>query len=170
MTFISDNVELIRQGLRVLEEIDGELYSKPEPAISSSAIGSHVRHVLDYYNRFLVGMGVGSVDYDLRERDIRVESEQAIGLERLRRLIGELEGLRARDTEPSVRVKVDAASEDSWATSSVDRELQFLRSHTVHHFALIAVILRLNGLDPGEEFGVAPSTLRHLKESGVCAP
>ncbi len=72
--------------------------------------------------------------------------------------------------EPSLRIKVDAADESSWATSSVERELQFLRSHTVHHFALIAVILRLSGLEPGEEFGVAPSTLRYRKENGVCAP
>ena len=170
MTFIADNVELIRQGLALLQEIDGELYAKPEPAISSSAIGSHVRHVVDYYQRFLVGLGVGHVDYDLRERDELVERVRESGIERLERLIGELEGLRGRGMEPSLRIKVDAADESSWGTSSMERELQFLRSHTVHHFALIAVILRLSGVEPGEEFGVAPSTLRYREENGVCAP
>ena len=169
MTFIADNIALLRQGLTLLVEIDDALYSKPEPAISSSAIGSHVRHVVDYYQRFLVGLDAGRVDYDPRERDVRVERERAIGIERCERLTDELEGLRARGLEPSLRVRVDAAKEDAWSTSSVERELQFLRSHTVHHFALIAVILRLNGLEPGEEFGVAPSTLRHRKESSVCA-
>ena len=169
MTFIADNVELIRQGLSLLDDVDGELYAKREPAISSSAIGSHLRHVVDYYQRFLVGLEVGRIDYDQRERDERVELDRSTGIARLRRLVNELEGLRGRDTEPSLRIKVDAADESSWATSSVERELQFLRSHTVHHFALIAVILRLNGYEPGEEFGVAPSTLRYWKENGVCA-
>ena len=57
-----------------------------------------------------------------------------------------------------------------WSTSSVERELQFLSSHTVHHYALIAVILRLNGVQPEEGFGVAPSTQRYWKESRACAP
>jgi uncharacterized damage-inducible protein DinB len=169
MTFIADNVELIRQGLSLLEDVDGDLYAKREPAISSSAIGSHLRHVADYYQRFLVGLEDGSIDYDLRERDERVELDRRTGVDRLLRLIAELEALRDRDVAPSLRVKVDAADESSWSASSLGRELQFLRSHTVHHFALIAVILRLNGIEPGDEFGVAPSTLRYWKENGVCA-
>jgi hypothetical protein len=53
--------------------------------------------------------------------------------------------------------------------STVARELQFLLSHTVHHYALIALILRLQGFEPGEEFGVAPSTLAHWRREVVCA-
>jgi hypothetical protein len=41
--------------------------------------------------------------------------------------------------------------------------LQFLLSHTVHHFALMALILRAQGADPGDDFGVAPSTLEHRR-------
>ena len=99
-----------------------------------------------------------------------MERVRESGIERLERLIGELEGLRGRGMEPSLRIKVDAADESSWGTSSVERELQFLRSHTVHHFALIAVILRLSGVEPDEQFGVAPSTLRYREENSICAP
>jgi hypothetical protein len=35
-----------------------------------------------------------------------------------------------------------------------------LCSHAVHHFALIAMILRAHGIDVDPKFGVAPSTLR----------
>jgi uncharacterized damage-inducible protein DinB len=45
----------------------------------------------------------------------------------------------------------------------VGRELQFLASHTLHHYALIAALLRLQGVEPGEEFGVAPGTLEHRR-------
>jgi len=45
----------------------------------------------------------------------------------------------------------------------------FLLSHTVHHYALISVALKLQGIDPGEEFGIAPSTLRYLKSAAPLA-
>ena len=44
----------------------------------------------------------------------------------------------------------------------ISRELQVLSSHTVHHFALIAVTLRMHGVEMDPDFGMAPSTLRYL--------
>jgi hypothetical protein len=41
----------------------------------------------------------------------------------------------------------------------VTRELQFLASHTVHHYALIAHLARDRGVGVAPEFGVAPATL-----------
>jgi uncharacterized damage-inducible protein DinB len=49
---------------------------------------------------------------------------------------------------------------DTWTRSTVARELQFLLSHTVHHYALVAIRLRLAGREPAAGFGVSPSTLR----------
>jgi hypothetical protein len=48
------------------------------------------------------------------------------------------------------------------------RELGMLLSHTVHHYALIAMLLRARGIEPPADFGVAPSTRAHWLES--CAP
>jgi hypothetical protein len=52
-----------------------------------------------------------------------------------------------------------------WTRSSIARELQSLLSHTVHHYALIAIALRLQGIEPSAEFGVAPSTLEHWRKT-----
>ena len=51
------------------------------------------------------------------------------------------------------------------APSSLARELQFLTSHTIHHFAVIALILRAMDVEVDREFGVAPSTLRYWTEA-----
>jgi hypothetical protein len=59
--------------------------------------------------------------------------------------------------------------QDSFMRSSVSRELQVLSSHTIHHFALIAMTLRAHGVDLDPEFGMAPSTLRYLA-SKAAAP
>ena len=46
-------------------------------------------------------------------------------------------------------------------TSSIGRELQALSSHTIHHFALMAMTLQALGFQLDRDFGMAPSTLRY---------
>jgi hypothetical protein len=67
-----------------------------------------------------------------------------------------------------LRVRQDSSV---WAASSLARELQFTLSHTVHHYALIALILRLQGFAPPADFGVAPATLQQWQRERelVCA-
>ncbi len=56
------------------------------------------------------------------------------------------------------------------ATSSITRELDFLLSHTIHHYAIIAVLCRLQNVEVEPDFGVAPSTLRYQSTSKMqCA-
>jgi hypothetical protein len=62
----------------------------------------------------------------------------------------------------SLAVKQDSVV---WSYSSIGRELQFLLSHTIHHYALIALALRLQGYEPSAEFGVAPSTLQYWRKA-----
>ena len=62
-----------------------------------------------------------------------------------------------------------AGSRPTWSATSVVRELQFLASHTVHHYAVIAAMLRPQGVEPGDDFGVAPSTLQYERENAACA-
>ena len=62
----------------------------------------------------------------------------------------------------------DDAPSVPWSGSTVRRELDFLLSHTVHHYALIAMSLRLRGLPVPAELGVAPSTLEHWRRQGRC--
>ena len=55
-------------------------------------------------------------------------------------------------------------SDDQWAPSTIVRELQFLLSHTVHHFALISTMNSINNVATPENFGIAPSTLVHRRK------
>ena len=51
----------------------------------------------------------------------------------------------------------------------VGRQLAFLLSHTIHHCALIAVMMRLRGLATPPGFGLAPATLRHREAQQIAA-
>jgi hypothetical protein len=55
----------------------------------------------------------------------------------------------------------DSGVRDDVMESTVTRELQVLSSHTVHHFALIALTLRAHGVQIEPDFGTTPSTLRY---------
>jgi hypothetical protein len=85
-------------------------------------------------------------------------------------VVERLRGLSAEDMVRPLRVRGDGPpEEDGWSQSTVGRELQYLLSHTIHHYAIIGSILRAQGREPGPDFGVAPSTLRHWGKAGGIA-
>jgi len=168
--------QALEQGLALLERIDDRLYAETGGLPVQSGVGSHFRHCIDFYRSFLAGLASGRIDYDRRERDVLVERDRAFAATRLRVLISELQQLPPDGGEVGVLVSLEAESGESpelpgWRLSTVAREIQFLLSHTVHHYALVALVLRLQGFEPGEEFGVAPSTLKYRRreEEAVCA-
>jgi uncharacterized damage-inducible protein DinB len=168
------NAEYLGQALELCASLPPEAYAAREPRSERGGVGAHVRHVLDHYDAFLDGLERGFVDYDARERDPATEADVAVARERLRATIARLLAAAAR-TESARELLIAADDHGDGArakpsASSVGRELQYLAAHTVHHFALMAVALRAAGHEPGRDFGVASSTLRHEEESrGACA-
>jgi hypothetical protein len=173
---IAGCVHVLEQGLALIERIDDRLYTATGGLPVHSGVGGHLRHCLDFYQSFLAGVASGRIDYNRRARDPLIESDRAFAATRLRIVISELLSLRLPDGETAVLVSLEEGGGDSsglprWCISTVSRELQFLLSHTVHHYALAALLLRLQGSEPGGGFGVAPSTLSHWgreKEGAVC--
>ncbi|EDY83352.1 hypothetical protein VDG1235_2978 [Verrucomicrobiia bacterium DG1235] len=163
MNLLRANCELLRQGIQLLSRHDQRTFTASDPASYGSGIGAHLRHVLDHYRSFLDGMEKGMIDYDDRDRDTAEEKDRDVALASLSEIAGRLESTEL-DVGASVRVKVCASTvgEDLKSISSFGRELQFLVSHTVHHYALIAIASRMQGIHPDESFGVAPSTLKYL--------
>ena len=155
---ISD--ELVR-GIEVLESLDDEIYTKTSYGVGS--IGSHFRHNLDFANNLLSGIANNKIDYNQRERDLQVETNRQHAKERFLFLIQTLKNISTENFEQEIKVRSEI-DENKWHTSSLARELEFLHSHTVHHFALIAEKLHSFGIKISFDFGVAPSTLKFWAE------
>lgn len=167
---LDQNLDLLRQGIDLLDRIDDALYrGDGATGETSYSVGPHLRHCVDAYGCLLVGLAARRVDYDERQRRGDVESLRSVAREALVAVSGALEALRDQDPHLELSVKVDAPAEatGAWSRSTLRRELQFLAGHTVHHFALIALILRRSGFEPGRDFGVAASTLRHWSAEGA---
>ncbi len=166
---LGDSLRLLEQGLDLLGDLDDDQYAQRVPALNSSIRG-HVRHCVDFFDRFLEGVGAGRVDYDRRQRDERVEQERAAACAALERVGAELGAVDLSAAPQTLRIRLDGGDDPVWTRSSVERELVALTSHTIHHYALIAVALRGCGRAVPEGFGVAPSTLRHWARLDPCAP
>jgi hypothetical protein len=163
---IEINVRWLRQALGLINRLDDIAYSTTPPGFGPHRAGAHLRHVLEFYRCFLENLKWLHIDYDARPRDASIEYSRDAAAAAIRSIIHSLE------TDPELRGEgivwirmedADAAfAGDSYMESSISRELQALSSHTVHHFALIAMTLRLHGVVMDPDFGMAPSTLRYL--------
>jgi hypothetical protein len=161
-TLIDEVIEILKQGRDLLQQINDEMFQRPLPPLFAYGIGSHIRHCLDFYICFLQGFDQRRIDYDRRERDERIASNRQAAIAKMDSLIEQISGLATPDNSTTVFVRLEDASANLlWSRSSIGRELQSLKSHTIHHYALIAVLLRLQGIDPGQEFGVSTSTLQN---------
>jgi hypothetical protein len=161
----------VAQALDLLRRVPPEVYRTGSPH-GLSSVGAHIRHILDHYDCLLAGVTSGRVDYDSRARDEAVERDPAAAAVLAGRIAISLGELTPEDAARDVEVRMDcgeSGSADVWSRSSVQRELQFLVSHTVHHFALIKGILIGTDTAVPEDFGVAPSTLAYRSRT-ACAP
>ncbi len=172
---LRDNLLLLERAEALLRDLPQDLYRSRRPELGLASIGEHFRHCLDLYRLFLDGISVGAVDYDQRAREVRIECDPEAARERLHACRAALRALDPRDSWPPLRIQADCREENGgspapWCPTSTDRELLYLMQHAIHHFALIAVLLRAHGRIPPSGFGYAPSTLRHLAARGSCAP
>ena len=168
------NIHYLEQGVELIRRLGDETYATCPENPYRGGVGAQFRHCLDFYDRFLQGIESGEIDYSRRERDPQIESDRQYAIARFQAVCAGLTGLTSERCEQPVRVKAEEAAPGmpEWSSSSPARELQFLISHTIHHYALIAVLLKMQGYEVGRElseFGVAPSTLSHWKETGSFA-
>ena len=165
MEFIlHDTIACLKQGIQLLEALTPEQYLRPHANCYHSTIGGHLRHNLDHFLCFRVGVESGKIDYDARTREEFLETDPKYASRKMQDLVEFFGALQGKDLDRSLEIKMDSGASHPengpWSKSSLRRELQFLISHTIHHYAFIATLCSEDGSNLPENFGVAPSTLR----------
>src|SRR4029434_7353901 len=157
-------VEVLRQGESLLRSISDNDYTRKLPAAFHSAVGGHYRHCLDHFESMLRGFNSGAIDYDNRNRDVRIENDRAFALSETSRILKACEAIPVPflDCPINVRSKVNYELDGvPLIASTVGRELMYAVAHAIHHYALIAVMCGMLGVRVPSGFGVAPSTLKY---------
>ncbi|MFL6213931.1 MAG: DinB family protein [Blastocatellia bacterium] len=166
---IEENVHILRQGVALIEQIGDAVYANAKPPMMESGVGGHLRHCIDFYQRFLSSFRTGRINYVLRQRNPMLETSRRLAISEIEAIIERLSQLSPDDLQSNVQVIAEDLTgpldASAWSRSSVGRELQLLLGHTIHHYAMIALALRLQGVEPSAEFGVAPSTLAYWRRT-----
>lgn len=166
-TLIDANLSCLEQGVTFLEVIPQSTYSRKCPEIFGSSIGGHFRHNIDHYLAFMDGLESTRIDYDARERKTAVEEDPSEASRIMARLSAFLKQIEKADLDQELSIRMDDGGDSSWSRTTLRRELQFLLSHTIHHYALVVSIAARYGIDDFPEgFGVAPSTLHYHEVEG----
>jgi len=160
----------LEQARQLVERLDDRTYSASPAGFEPHRAGGHMRHVLEFYDCFLAGLPSGYIDYAARRRDALLETSRDRAAARIGGIADRLRSDDLDGEDLGVMVRIEEIHDSppvsgSWMPSSLSRELQTLASHTVHHFALIAMTLRAHGVQVDPEFGVAPSTLAHARRA-----
>jgi len=164
-TLMTDAREVLLQGLTLLFDLDDHRYSQVEGAPFNASIGQHYRHVLEHFQSLTRGLQSGEINYDARERNVRLQSEVTYGS------IATCDVLRVlkRYTDETLALECNVTNSVGYGSvgpstfrSNISRELAYCAGHAIHHYAIIRLLCHQIGVNVPAEFGIAPSTLKHM--------
>lgn len=127
-------------------------------------VGAHLRHLIEHYEALILPIEPGVVDYDQRPRDRQLTTEPSVARKRLQGLLRRLAEWphSSLDVPLQVRGVGGLAGEFHFSfESSLGRELIFVASHAIHHYALLQPHCLRHGIPISAEFGRAPATVAH---------
>ncbi len=169
------NYQLLQQAFTMLDSLSN---IPAEELPFSRAIGPHLRHIVEHYEALLRAIDPHSetneivIEYDVRQRDRSVEASIEAARERLHQLLYRFDTLQSlafvQNPNLSVQVRLTVGLEGKHLVltdSTLGRELLFVANHTFHHFALLVHYCREVGVELGQDFGKAPSTIAFEKRS-----
>ncbi|MDF0751558.1 DinB family protein [Marinobacter sp. 71-i] len=162
---VEENARAIGQLVGLLEALPGNLYRQCFGHRKQHVIGKHVRHIIDHYSALLSATASPGalLDYENRNRDLSLETDRRAGGSRLSDILRELRDRFGAEYASELAMLHNSDGQRQVVTTSVERELVFLASHTIHHMAIIGMLAEQAGVEVDAEFGVHPSTLRYLQ-------
>ena len=151
----------------LVQALSIEQYNKESDILSGATIGQHIRHILEFYLLLVSGSFTGTISYDKRERDMRIETDPNFATNVIERV---LSGINTLEETQTVKFEADYSSSGSSQiviSSSVGRELAYCIEHSIHHQAIIKTgLIGLNLKElVNEQFGVAYSTIRYRNDT-----
>ena len=147
----------------IIDTLDELPEAKAQECFVALGVGKHFRHIYDHFLAVKNGLSVGFIDYNLRNRGERLETDRAESVQRLNIVLQWCEQLpqsfEVFDQVIGVESEVDCMRESSLAFhSTLARELLYLINHTIHHVAYVKLLMSTVGVELPASIGLAPST------------
>lgn len=144
----------------VINQVSYDEYVSPLPVLSNSTIGGHTRHIIELFQELFYGYDTGWVDYDMRKRNKRIETDIDYAVECIAEIITAVE----KDNKPLLLSTV-YNEKATGIPSNYFRELMYNIEHCIHHQAIIRIGLEsLGKTDITADLGVAKSTIIYREQ------
>ena len=140
---IESNLRTLKKSYLILDLLSDLQYSDSSIAPYYSSIGSHLRHILDFYNCILFPESK-TVDLTNRKRDLNVEISCSCAKEYFLKIILKLEKFNS-DFNTTIFVFDNLGNGKIKIPYTYSALFAQANSHTIHHYAIINYILE--GLD-----------------------
>ncbi len=154
------NQHILAQLSDLLRALSYEAYTHPLDLLHQSSVGQHIRHTLEFYQCLFEQAPLGFVDYDARNRDLRLETDLDFSIV----FVEQLAQLFDQTTEDKVlSMQVLIGTQSQCIQTTLMRELLYMTEHAVHHFAIIKIALNeaFPAIQLPVNFGVAFSTIKY---------
>jgi hypothetical protein len=147
---------------RILAILNDELLSDSSIPPYKSSIGSHIRHILDFYYCILGDNSKSEIDLTIRKRDFLVETKCISAFKYYDEIITKLKASKI-DFDNHVFVIDDLGNGKIKIKYTFGALFAQANSHTIHHYAIINYILdglkiSIDDLD----FGYNPTTPKQI--------
>lgn len=160
MAIFTSIEHLFKQLKDLVVQLSDEQYKMPCRVLYEASTGQHLRHVIELFTELNKGYDSGTVNYDLRQRNLAIETDREYAMAEMKSVLHQL----VKPNKP-LELQGDYATEDTMLTSvstNYYRELIYNFEHTIHHMALIkSGLTEMPGVMVPGDFGVAMSTLKY---------
>lgn len=144
----------------VLFALSGEEYSMPSSILFNATIGQHIRHIIELFIELEKGYESGTVNYEKRKRDYRIETDKYFAASLLKEI---LKNVEREDSALILEAGfIGKAGDTIKMQTNYYRELAYNIEHTIHHMALIRVgVNELSAVTVDSNFGIASATIKY---------
>jgi uncharacterized damage-inducible protein DinB len=158
-------INILNQLKDLLIKFDTNEYKKELKILNGSSIGQHTRHIIEFFLCLIDQAPSGTVNYDLRVRNMDIENDNSVAVKEIEKIISSINQLSSAAT-PIDLVTSEGFDSPQTMTSSLGREIWYNVEHAIHHMAIIRMTLshQFPTLEVKKEFGVAISTLKYRAE------
>lgn len=144
----------------LLKQLTADVYTNPCKNLSNASIGEHTRHIIEMFQCLISQYESGTIEYDKRVRDKKIETDIEFALESIDKIVVSI-------NKPNKKLVLSQfiSGEQLRIETDFQRELLYNLEHCIHHQALIKVaVLQFDSIEVNDTFGIAPSTLEYRKQ------
>lgn len=149
----------------VIDQLTLEQYILPIPIFENASVGKHCRHIIELFHELEKGYETGFVQYDLRKRDLTIETDRGFALNCLDEICNTI-NKTDRTLVLSHQFQNNNSTSKIDTISSYRREIIYNIEHCTHHLAIIkiGILSIIPQFQFPNGFGYADATVIHANK------